>query len=136
MSISERRTSTRRTGEIETRKTPDFLWNQGVVGSRKSERGQIDTSLFVRSIGSTDEPIESVFHVQHVIGIERVDIIQDGLFGDESKHVANIRCAGVVVVRTVAGVGAIPEGELILIRHRVIELGCVVVVLSSLLRKR
>ena len=60
VAVAERRTRARRAGEIETRKPPVTLCNQIVVGSWKTERGQIKTSLFVRSISSTDEPIVSV----------------------------------------------------------------------------
>ena len=93
---------------FEAREATDILRNKAVVGSRKTERGQIKASLSFGSVRKADEAVIAISEIQHSVGIEGVDSIERRLLGDETKSVANVICARVVVVRAVAIVPAIP----------------------------
>src|SRR5205814_10583870 len=83
-----------------------------------------------------DEAIEAVSNVEYGAAVEGMYVIQDGLLRNEAESVADVHCARVVVIRTVASVPTVAPEETVFATEVLIDSGCEVIVLPYPLCKR
>jgi hypothetical protein len=107
--------------EIETRKATDAFADCVVERRRKTERGQVQSILAFRCIRSADETIKAIPEIQHGVGIDRVNFVQDRLFGGEDKSVSDVNRIRVVVIGALPVVPAIATKQFVFLADTLVQ---------------
>src|SRR5256885_7650072 len=94
-------------GDVEPWKATDVVRDRRVIRGRKPKRRQIEAVVGWIGVGAADEPVVPVAEIQDRAVVERVDVIERRLTGDELEPFTGREVVEIVVVVAVPVVPAV-----------------------------